>query len=123
MPATTATGWPYPLGTDRVMDGDDAIKNLATMADTRLGRGIAAGSVSVPTPTVGVNGTVAVTFPAGLFVNPPHASLTVYHTNTSQFYPPTVVTGTLTATGMTISACRSSGTANTPVEWVAVALT
>ena len=27
--ATTASGLPYPVGTDRVMDGDDAIKALA----------------------------------------------------------------------------------------------
>lgn len=123
MPATTATGWPYPLGTDRVMDGDDAIKNLATMADARLGRGITAGQASVPITAANTNATVAVTFPAGMFVNPPHVSLAIYHTNTSQFFPPTIVTGTLTATGMTISGCRSSGTAAFPVEWIALALT
>lgn len=34
MPATTPTnGLPYPLGTDRVMDGDDAIKALAEALD------------------------------------------------------------------------------------------
>lgn len=29
MPATTPGGMPYPLGTDPIADGDDAIKNLA----------------------------------------------------------------------------------------------
>ena len=62
--ANTPTGWPYPVGTDRVMDGDNVIAALATMADTRLGRGLAAGTVSVPIVTIGVNATVAVTFPA-----------------------------------------------------------
>ena len=34
MPATTPnSGLPYPLGTDRVMDGDDAIHSLATALD------------------------------------------------------------------------------------------
>lgn len=31
--ATTGKGYPYPVGTDRVMDGDDAIKALAEAVD------------------------------------------------------------------------------------------
>lgn len=31
--ATTTNGLPYPVGTDRVMDGDDAIKALAEALD------------------------------------------------------------------------------------------
>jgi hypothetical protein len=33
--ALTPGGLPYPLGTDKVVDGDDAIKNLAIGVDTR----------------------------------------------------------------------------------------
>lgn len=33
MPANTTHGLPYPLGTDRVMDGDNAIKALAEAVD------------------------------------------------------------------------------------------
>jgi hypothetical protein len=33
MPATTTQGLPYPLGTDRVMDGDNAIQSLAQWLD------------------------------------------------------------------------------------------
>jgi len=33
MPANTSHGLPYPLGTDRVMDGDDAIRGLAEALD------------------------------------------------------------------------------------------
>jgi hypothetical protein len=33
--ATTPGGLPYPVGTDKVVDGDDAIRNLATAVDTR----------------------------------------------------------------------------------------
>ena len=33
MPANTTHGLPYPLGTDRVMDGDNAIKALAEALD------------------------------------------------------------------------------------------
>lgn len=32
--ATTPKGYPYPVGTDRVMDGDDAIKALAEAVDS-----------------------------------------------------------------------------------------
>ncbi len=37
MGSQTAHGFPYPVGTDRVMDGDDAIKALADATDTRVG--------------------------------------------------------------------------------------
>ena len=56
-------------------------------------------------------------------MNPPIALATVYHTNTSQIYPPTIVTGTITAAGMTISACRNAGTGAVPVNWLALGLT
>lgn len=60
MPATTPNNLPYPLGTDRVMDGDDAIKALALA----LRYCTVSATVNLSTtPTAGV----AVTFPAGLF--------------------------------------------------------
>lgn len=34
MGSTTTKGYPYPVGTDRVMDGDDAIKALAEAIDS-----------------------------------------------------------------------------------------
>jgi hypothetical protein len=34
--ATTPNGFPYPVGTDKVVDGDDAIRNLAQTIDPRL---------------------------------------------------------------------------------------
>jgi hypothetical protein len=105
------------------MDGDDAIKAVAQMADVRVGRGVAMGQVSVNTATINTPATVAVTFPVGMFTVAPIAQLTILHTNTNQMFPPTVVTGTLTAAGMTISACRSGGTAATPVMWTAQSLT
>lgn len=69
---TTRANLPYPVGTDRVMDGDDAIRGLAERLD-----GSAAGPVSVPYSEAGgtasfgmtaaTNATVAVTYPAGRF--------------------------------------------------------
>lgn len=35
--ANTARGWPYPVGTDLVVDGDNAIKALADKIDAQLG--------------------------------------------------------------------------------------
>lgn len=46
--ATTANGLPYPIGTDLVVNGDDAIKALAEALDTTL---LTAYSTWVPTFT------------------------------------------------------------------------
>jgi hypothetical protein len=48
--ATVAKGYPYPVGTDRVMDGDDAIRALAESLDadaTRVTKATSGGQ-SVP---------------------------------------------------------------------------
>lgn len=70
MPANTAKGYPYPLGTDRLMDGDDSIHNLAEAVDSKLGVA-AAGYASVPIASGSAQGTVTVTFPAGRFTAAP----------------------------------------------------
>ena len=36
MAGTTTNGFPYPLGSDRVRDGDDTIKALAEAIETKL---------------------------------------------------------------------------------------
>lgn len=72
MPENTPTGWPYPVGTDRVMDGDDAIQALATRLDARLGYGVCSGLDVTPAPdAIDTPVTVAIVFPVGFFVNPP----------------------------------------------------
>lgn len=53
MALTPNKGWPYPVGTDRVVDGDDAIKAVADQLDARLG-------MYVITPTSVLNGTINV---------------------------------------------------------------
>ena len=52
--ATTPGGLPYPVGTDKVVDGDDAIKALALALDPRI---IKAGPWLAFTPTWASNGT------------------------------------------------------------------
>jgi len=54
MGSTTTKGYPYPVGTDRVMDGDDAIKALAEAIDgdalftkaTTVGQSVAMNTVT-----------------------------------------------------------------------------
>lgn len=117
MPANTRLGYPYPLGTDRVMDGDDSIHNLATAVDTQLGA-TASGVATVPITTVSVAANVTVTFPAGRFTAPPAVVVTVntgaapdgFHANAT----------TITATSTTIYGVRNPGNAPFPVSWLAI---
>jgi hypothetical protein len=115
--ANTPLGYPYPVGTDRVMDGDDAIASLALSVDSRVGVW-AAGAVTVTVPTGGTFATLAVTFPAGRFSAAPFCFANVRVNN------PTTVQGGVaaaapTATGFTVTAVRNtSGTVD--LFWSAV---
>jgi hypothetical protein len=61
MPGSTAGGLPYPLGTEPVRDGDNAIKALADALQVRGGaQRVQRGSVLV---TLDPNGQVAHVFP------------------------------------------------------------
>jgi hypothetical protein len=54
MPATTPLGVPYPVGTDRVADGDNAIQSVAEWLD----RSITWGACTVGASGPGVGGTM-----------------------------------------------------------------
>jgi hypothetical protein len=70
MPANTTNGYPYPLGTDPVADGDDAIHNLANAVDAMSGVSAAgAATASIPANNSGVYTTV--TYPVGRFTAAP----------------------------------------------------
>lgn len=115
MPANTAKGYPYPLGTDRLMDGDNAIHDLATAVDTKLGL-MASGVTTVNIATAGTPATVAVTFPAGLFTAVPNVYATF--AGTANIQTGAGVQGP-TQTGVNVSGVRqSTGTLN--VHWLAV---
>jgi|SRR6185369_543 len=117
MPATTPKGFPYPLGTDRLADGDDAIHSLATAVDTKLGVA-AAGNAAVNVTTGGTASTLAVTFPVGLFTAAPVCVCTYQLAATTNA---AVSAQSPTTTGFTISAVRATaGTMN--VFWFAVQL-
>ena len=51
MATTSNKGWPYPLGTDLVVEGDNAIRAIADQLDARMGE-------YVITPADVLNGTV-----------------------------------------------------------------
>src|SRR5262245_3746001 len=119
MTATTPKGFPYPLGTDRVMDGDDAIKALATAVDTKLG--LAASGTATVNTVGGQTVSVPITFPAGLFTAPPNVTATI---GFSGFGTMTVVMApavtAITATGFTLSLARTgTGSGGVPVCWIA----
>jgi hypothetical protein len=111
MGSVTPKGYPYPVGTDRVMDGDDAIKALATAVDTKLGAA-AAGTLDITGLAANGTGSVAVTFPAGRFTASPTAVMfTVYSGNPtgSNAYSAVWVTpGAITKDGMTAQGRRAS---------------
>jgi len=117
MPANTPKGFPYPLGTDRLADGDDAIHNLATAVDTKVGVA-AAGIAAVNVTTGGTAATLAVTFPVGLFTAAPIVLCTYTLAATSNA---ACSAQSPTTTGFQCSAVRAtSGVIN--VNWHAVQL-
>jgi hypothetical protein len=118
MGSTTAKGYPYPVGTDRVMDGDNAIQSLAEAADTKAGV-VAAGTFSVVATSV-LSASTAVTFPAGRFTVAPVVVTSILST-TSVWQTGGVAS--ITPTGFTGFLCRSdpasTGTATLTLGYIA----
>jgi len=117
--ATNAKGYPYPLGTDRVMDGDDVIHALADAVAAKLGQQVATGQASVALNNA-TTANVAVTFPAGVFTVVPRV-VCVLAQNTSQVY---ATSGGVTASGFTATMVSRAGTPITigpyGIDWVAI---
>jgi hypothetical protein len=67
MAGSTPLGFPYPTGTDRVMDGDNAMQSLATAVDTFV-TGKPRGRVAAAIITANVGAGGAETALAGLTV-------------------------------------------------------
>ena len=112
MPANTSLGYPYPVGTDRVADGDDAIHALASAVESKVGV-FRCGTVVVATPDTAA-GSTAVTFPAGLFTAVPAVGASCVASAPIQWaangYAPTT-------TGMTVRAQKTTGAASVTVSW------
>lgn len=73
---TTASGYPFPVGTDRVMDGDDAIKALADKIEANLRQGtwVVAGSITIN--ALNTPASSFFTWPAGRFTVAPVCAAT-----------------------------------------------
>ncbi len=120
MPANTAKGYPYPLGTDRLMDGDNAIAALAAAVDSKSG--VACSGQAQTAVPGGLNqyASVAITFPVGLFTVAPMVLVTNYGGGTnatlgapSQANP--------TTSGTTIYGSRVAGGVNAvTLNWLAI---
>lgn len=95
--ATTANGLPYPVGTDLVRDGDNAIQSLAEALDRR-GMGY---RIEARTVYVGLNGSggFAITF-ARAFTAPPQISMMCTSGDASHPIVLTVISGQHGATNV-----------------------
>lgn len=116
--ASTPKGYPYPVGTDRVADGDDAIKSLAEFVDVRLGLAASGFFTSAAAASSGAVVATAITFPVGLFTVPPVVTMTAYATN-----PETanVSFGSMpTTTGFSARTQRPGSTAVLGCSWIAI---
>lgn len=118
MPDNTARGYPYPLGTDRVMDGDDSIHNLAQKVDANLGYGVWGKVVTITVTTLNVNTTAIVTFPAGMFSVPPVVATALQGNATNM---DSSLTGPPGTASVGVAAVRTAGAvpADIPVSVVA----
>lgn len=109
---TTTAGYPYPEGTDKVIDGDNAIQALAEALDGPVG---AAGSVAVLAPAAGV-GSATVTFPAGLFTTTPRVVVSAV---TSRPDNRSAGMGSLSAASCTIYVYSAVSEGTVSVSWIA----
>jgi hypothetical protein len=130
MPSTTPLfGFPYPVGTDRVTDGDNAIEALARGVETQLSGGGAtvsspyrmhANQATITNPASNTGVTLAVTFPVGRFTIAPVVLVTGVgsgYTAASQ--------SVVTTAGFNAKLFNPTGTTPTGslVAWIAVQMT
>jgi hypothetical protein len=105
MPSTT-NGYPYPAGTDRLADGNEAMQALAEAVDAKAGVR-ASGTAVIPSAALGTVVPLAVTFPAGRFSVAPLVETAALVSNPERAH---TSCENVTATGFTLNGCRTSGT-------------
>jgi hypothetical protein len=115
MPAVTAgKGLPYPLGTDRLMDGDDAIRKLAQSVDNM----VQGGTISIPITATNTPVMVSIVFPVAYVGGAlPNVTCSPVTNNPHQVF---AAVNAPSATGVNIWGARTSGTTAFTVHWVAV---
>lgn len=112
MPSNNAQGYPYPVGTDRVMDGDDSIKNLADAVGTKVGARVVSGQNSVLLNNA-ASGNTAVTFPVGAFTQIPRVVVAVATATTGAY----AIQSAVSTSGFTLTGVSRSGSAITSTVW------
>lgn len=114
MPGTTDLGLRYPLDSDPVADGAQAVRNLAQDVNDYVGV-FASGNASIAV-TASPDGTDTITFPAGRFTAAPHVVCTA---RGDLYY---ARPGTTTEDDVVIKVIRrdgSSATTSVSVDWIA----
>lgn len=117
MPSQTA-GYklPYPVGTDRVADGDDAMRRLAQSVENMVQTAI----ITIPITAVNTGATFVWVFPVP-YLSPPVVSVTLYSVSAgnlgAHFFGVTVPPLTTQAT---IGGFRTSGASTFQVMVMAV---
>lgn len=116
MPATTpGRNLPYPLGTDRLMDGDDAIRKLALSAENM----IQVGQVTVPISAANTPAQITWTYPVAFSAPPPVVLATMNGAGPLNRGLMVTITA-LTATNCVVNAQSTTGTASVLVFVVAI---
>lgn len=114
MTRQTATGYPYPEGTDRLMDGDDAIKNLAAAIPQVQG-----GNATITPSAANVSTALRVNFPKPFPVGvTPVVVATIYAG--AALASRGVSTSVADNTGFTLNLVAPNQTA-LPINWIAYA--
>jgi len=118
MPSSTAKGFPYPVGTDLLADGDNAIQSLAEAVDSKVGA-MATGQVVIAITATTTPMSATVTFPAGRFTAAPRVLCTAEF-NSPNLMSPATANG-ITTTGAVIWISRlSGGNTGYQVSWLAI---
>jgi hypothetical protein len=121
MPSATPKGYPYPLNTDPVNQGDDAIKAVADKLEATAPFAMAAGVLNTAALAANAGVGSAITWPAGRFTVIPCVAVS----HDSNGYTFALAAGT-TLGGTTLRAFNpgSSATSGTGViRYVAVQMT
>ena len=110
---TSGKNLPFPLGTDRLADGDDQIRKLAQSVDNM----VQAGIVSVPITAVSTPASVTVNFPVAYAVAPMVVACLQFGSTVPVL---SVAVASITTTSFQINARRESGSAAINCYWIAV---
>jgi hypothetical protein len=123
MPANTTKGFPYVLPTDNVADYPVTMQQLATLLEAMVPFRFATGTVNIVASGASNTGNAIVTFPAGLFTQPP--IVVVSKTSTAQKAIPWTASTTTAQTtiGFWTGDATNVGASTLTFFWIAMQAT